>query len=158
MSSDRYPLHAAERLRSTERAQAELALARAVAERAAAQAELDALECTLRSQLERAQVAETGQARTLTALELQREAAFALRNADQARALRERIAAERARLSGCDAALRAAQDALGRAHAGEQVFERDHARFDARQRRAQERGEQVELDERAAGSRNDRGR
>ena len=154
MSDDRYPLHAAERLRAAQRGQAEQALARALAECAAAQTEVEDVERALLGHAQRAPArVQGGVPGTIEVLELQREAAFARRNAGEARALREKLAAARARLTVSEVGLRAAQEALGRARGGEHAIERDHARFDAMQRRERERAEQAEVEERIQSSR-----
>jgi hypothetical protein len=84
---------------------------------------------------------------TERALELQRAAAFARRHADDAGALREQVKRARAEVAALQAAVLAQQAALGSAHAGEQVVERDRERFERAQRKRAEHEEQVEIED-----------
>jgi hypothetical protein len=157
----RYPLQIAERMREAERAAAERALSDALAAERTARAALDHAERVLGAHADERPAVEAallGGGAAIGALELQRRAAFAQRHADEARALRERCGAARDALAACEAARRAAQDAFGRARANQRAIERDHARFDAAQRRELLHAEQVEVEERLARSRKERGR
>jgi hypothetical protein len=157
VANDRYPLHAAERLRNAQRGQAERELADAQARWAEACAAIETAERALHVHAGRTPGAKPV-AQVITALELQREAAFAQRHADEARRLQECCGAARQRLVACETALRQAQDRLGLARASEHAIERNHARFDAAQRREHEQVEQVEVEEGLVRSRKERGR
>jgi hypothetical protein len=162
VASERYPLHAAERLRSAQRARAEHVWLEAQAECARAGADVAHAERLLAEHAAEQLEMPTVPAST-SALELQRAAAFAQRRAAQARVLRERLSAARARAGEHERALREAQHALAEARSGERLLEQDRARFEGALRREREQAEQVEIDEQVEQSRieqtrKDRGR
>jgi hypothetical protein len=80
-------------------------------------------------------------------LDLQRAAAYAARHAHATRRMRARLAQAQTDVDERTVALQRAQQALGEAHAGERVIERDRERWQNEQRREHERAEQLEMDE-----------
>lgn len=144
----RYRFRAAETLKRAEGAAAKRKLASA--QRALAAALEDAAEAqrALAEHIARTPhaVALEG-AGMMRALELQRAADFALRHEDTARALRAELQRLQMLVAARQAAVLAEQAALGTAHAGEQVLERDRERFEHAQRKRAEHDEQVEIEE-----------
>jgi hypothetical protein len=147
VADPRYTLEAVEALRKSERARAELALAKASEAVRLAQAEVERAVAAQRSHRQDASAARPAGG-LQRALDLQRQAAFELQRAEQHDRMRREVETTRQRLREAQAELSAAERALAERHADASVIERDRERWERDRRRGQERAEQAELDER----------
>jgi flagellar biosynthesis chaperone FliJ len=147
----RYPWEPLESLRRGARAEAEAELGRMQSTLERARAELALAEQALEAQLARmpqsTELAAPGRA---SGLVLQRAAGHARRLAHEASCLHQARVQAETRVRAREAALETARRALAAARDKERALERDRERFSGEQRRARERAEQLELDERAA--------
>jgi hypothetical protein len=147
-----YALSAIESLRGAQRSEAEQALARARDALERAEIDLAQAKQAHTALLNAATQASPSVPGTSSGLELQRIATHAARLAASARADRDRVAKAQARVDEQATALQDAQSAVAHALAGEQVIERDRARWQSKERRERERKAELELEEARPGS------
>ncbi|MFI5309570.1 MAG: hypothetical protein ACHQ53_19595 [Polyangiales bacterium] len=150
MSEARYSLEAAQRLRQSEQARAEFELATATRTLVAARALVEQAMIALRAHSDGERARASAPPSPQRALDLQREAAFALaRTREQAR-LQQALEQARERVRAAQFELAAAERALARRHADARVIERDREHWEREQRREHERAEQSEVEDQLA--------
>jgi hypothetical protein len=140
-------LEAAQRLRQSEQARAGLELAAATQALAVARAQVEHALAALHAHRDGAKVPAPARPGPQRALDLQREAAFALGHAREQERLQRTVEHARERVRTVQAELSVAERALARRHADARVIERDRERWEREQRREHERAEQSEVED-----------